>query len=375
MTLAGQRTVPPQADDGPPVDPWTDLLGGLLVRYPGLWTKLGDWETHVLNSRLEGSFVDRPIYIAGLARSGSTILLEELARHPDTATHRYRDFPMVLTPWAWNWFVDRAGQTEREATERAHRDRIKVTPESPEAFEEVLWMTFFPQLHGAASSAVLDEHTRNERFEAFYRDHIRKIIALRNAPRYLAKGNYNVTRLRYLQKIFPDALFLVPIRDPVWHIASLMKQHRLFAAAETRDVRVLHHMRRTGHFEFGLDRRPIHVGDDSAAEVARLWQEGEEVVGWATHWASVYGHIADVLEGPKVASATRVVRYEDLCADPVAVLAGVFDHCELADAGEPIDDARTRISAPDYYQPAFTADERRAIRERTAPVAARFGYG
>src|SRR5690606_3297213 len=101
----------------------------------------------MLRERLDPLPADRPVYVSGLARSGSTILLELLARHPELVTHRYRDFPLVLTPHAWNWFVDRAGRADHVAKERAHRDRIKVTPESPEAFEEVLWMAFFPQLH------------------------------------------------------------------------------------------------------------------------------------------------------------------------------------------------------------------------------------
>src|SRR5690606_20720247 len=136
-----------KAGEGPAgleVDAWTDRFGRLLERHRGFWVRVGNWETRLLEDQLDGVVIDRPIYIAGLARSGSTILLEMLARHSDTATHRYRDFPIVPAPWAWSWFVDRAGKKEHVLAERAHRDRIKVSPESPEAFEEVLWMTFFP---------------------------------------------------------------------------------------------------------------------------------------------------------------------------------------------------------------------------------------
>lgn len=357
------------------VDPWTDRLGGLVERWPRLWTRLGNWETRLLEERITGVEVRRPIYIAGLARSGSTILLELLACHPETVTHRYRDFPLVATPWAWNWFLDRAGAREQVARERAHRDRIAVTPESPEAFEEVIWMAFFPGLHDATRNAVLDRTVSNAAFEAFYRDHIRKLLVLRRGRRYLAKGNYNITRLGYLKKLFPDARFIVPIRDPVWHIASLMKQHRLFVAAEQADPRVLRHMQRAGHFEFGLDRRAIAVGDgETAEEVMRLWADGEEVAGWAAHWALLYGHIDACLGDPEIAAATKIVRYEDLCADPSATMASVLDHCALADSGQLTALARERISAPDYYQPDFSEAERDIIRQRTAAVAARFGY-
>lgn len=355
------------------VDPWINTFGSLLERAPGLLIRLGDWETRLLKDRMAGIVIDRPVYIAGLARSGSTILLELLARHPDVATHRYRDFPLLPIPWAWNWFLDRAGRTDDVAAERAHRDRIMITPESPEAFEEVLWMAFFPRLHDPRSIAVLSGNEKHPRFEAFYRDHIRKILLLRGGRRYVAKGNYNVTRLAYLKKLFPDARFIVPVRDPVWHIASLMKQHSLFVSSGRQDERITRYLRRAGHFEFGLDRRAINVGEDGEA-AHRLWQKGEEVAGWAAQWAAVYGHVADILEEPDIAEAVKIVRYEDLCADPAEVVAAVLAHGGLSESGLP-DLARSVISPPSYYEPSFSQEEREIIRSVTAPVAARFGYG
>lgn len=357
------------------VDPWSDHLSGLLERLPWLGRMLGGWESALLRERLEAIPIDCPVYIAGLARSGSTILLELLARHPEAATHRYRDFPPILLPWAWNWFVDRAGRDRQAPTERAHRDRIAVTPESPEAFEELLWMAFLPGLHDPARSAILDGRERYPRFEAFYRDHIRKILLLRGGSRYLAKGNYDVTRLRYLLALFPEARFLVPIRDPVWHIASLIKQQRLFAAAGSADARVRRHLRRSGHFEFGLDRRPINTGDaGQAARVEALWRAGEEVQGWAMQWAGIYGHVADMLEEPVLAAAIQVVRYEDFCADPAAVMTEILAHCGLGEAGLPEMAART-VRPPDYYRPGFERAECEAIQRHTGGVARRFGYG
>lgn len=356
------------------IDAWSDALGGLVERHPGFWTALGRLESRLLRERIDRVPIDRPIYVAGLARSGSTVLLELLASHPDTASHRYRDFPMVLSPCAWSWFVDRAGRNAHEPRERAHHDRIAVTPESPEAFEEMIWMAFFRNLHAPGAPAVFDAAASHPDFEAFYRDHVRKLLLLRGAGRYLAKGNYNVTRLAYLKKLFPDARFLVPVRDPVWHIASLMKQHVLFADAGARDRRVRHHLRRAGHFEFGLDRRATDTGDGRADEALRLWRDGEEAAGWAMQWSAVYGHVAEALDDPGLAASVGLVRHEDLCADPATTMRAVLDHCGLDDEGQ-VERACATISPPDYYAPSFTAAELEAIRHRTAGVAARFGYG
>ncbi len=358
---------------GSEVSGWVDFLSGLVERHPRAWIGLGNLESRMLREEIEETAIDRPIYVTGLARSGSTILLELLSEHPDTSTHRYRDFPPVLTPRAWNWFVDRAAGGDQPAKERAHKDRIEVTPESPEAFEEVIWASFFEDLHNPERSAVLSSSTDSPEFEAFYRDHIRKLIALRDGGRYLAKGNYNVTRLGYLLKLFPDAHFIVPIRDPVWHVASLMKQHALFSRQGEEDARVVRHLQRTGHYEFGLDRRPINIGDDDAAQrVAELWAAGREIEGWAEYWAMIYGHVANVMDAdPAVAAATRVVRYEDICDNPAGVMASVLDHCGLDHAGLP-GAAAARISRPDYYRPDFSDDEIGIIRERTGKTARRF---
>jgi hypothetical protein len=358
------------------VAPWMDRLGGFIERHPARWIKLGGLETHLVESALANVRVERPIYVTGLARSGTTILLEILARHPEVATHRYRDFPMVFTPYGWNRWLELVPRKEEVPAERSHGDGIAVTSESPEAFEEPLWMAFFPELHDATQSAVLDGVTHHPLFERFYRDHIRKLLAVRDRRRYVAKGNYNVTRIGYLAKLFPDARFVIPVRDPVWHIASLMKQHRLFLDGQRDNPAARRHLRRVGHFEFGEDRRPIRIGDGATtAEIVALWQAGEEVRGWARYWAQIHHHIADLMERERgLRSAIRMVRYEDLCASPHATLRAVLDHCALP-ATEPfLSDAAGGLHQPTYYRPRFSAEDLAIIAEETAEAAGRLGY-
>jgi hypothetical protein len=271
--------------------------------------------------------------------------------------------------------LERTPQRAAEPVERTHKDGIKVTPESPEALEEVIWMAFFPELHRADRNAVLDERTSNPAFERFYRDHIRKLLRLRGGSRYLAKGNYNVTRLEYLQGLFPDARFVVPVREPRWHIASLMKQHALFCAGGRDNPGSVRHLQRVGHFEFGLDRRPVNAGDAAVIEqVLACWRGGDEVEGWARYWSHIYGFVADRLEAnPKLAAATLVVRYEDLCRAPQATLAAVFDHCRLSIAEEALAGLAALLRFPTYYQPRFAPEELATIDRHTRTSAARLG--
>ncbi|MEZ5832817.1 MAG: sulfotransferase [Dongiaceae bacterium] len=358
------------------VSPWVDRLGGHIERRTGWWTRLGALETRLLAGVLSDIRIDRPIYVTGLARSGTTILLETLVRHPEVATHRYRDFPMLFTPYLWNRWLDLVPRAPELPAERSHGDGIAVTSESPEAFEEPLWTAFFPDQHNPSVSAVLDRTTHHPAFARFYRDHIRKLLAVRGRRRYVAKGNYNVTRIPYLAALFPDARFVIPVRDPIWHIASLMKQHRLFLDGQRGNPGAVRHLRRVGHFEFGLDRRPINVGDEAAAaEIAGLWRAGEEVRGWARYWSRLHRHIAELVEGDEgLRSAVHVVRYEDLCATPEATLAAILSHCRLRASAAYVSQATERFRAPTYYRPRFTADELSIIAEETAEIAHRFGY-
>ena len=367
----------PAPDTAFAVRPWIDALGGFIERRKRLWIRLGDLETRALSETLADLAIEAPIYIAGLARSGSTILLEVLAQHRDTASHRYRDYPPVFTPFFWNWFLDRVPGRKAPAVERTHSDGIAVTPESPEAFEEMLWTAFFPRLHDPAISAVLDGRARNAPFERFYRDHIRKLLHVRGGRRYLAKGNYNLARLEYVLKLFPDARFVIPVRQPMWHIASLMKQHALFCAGERRHPAALGHMRRVGHFEFGLDRRPINAGDDGAiAAILAAWERGEEVEGWARYWAHLHAYVADRLDAnPRLRDAAMVVRFEDLCRAPREAIRAVVAHCRLPAPEELVDRLAERIRIPAYYAPHFTPAERATIARWTDATAARFGYG
>jgi Sulfotransferase family len=354
---------------------WMDRLSGLVERSPRFWVRLGEWETRLEESDLTDIPTEPPVYVGGLARSGSTILLELLARHSHFATHRYRDFPMLFTPRLWNWFIDRAARATPPPEERAHADGIAVTRESPEAFEEVIWMAFFPDLHNPDRSAILNEQTGNPAFVTFYRDHVRKLLRLRGGRRYLAKGNYNITRLEYLAQIYPGARFLIPVRDPVWHIASLMKQHELFTNAERADPAVLRHMQRCGHFEFGLDRRPIHTGDEGALAIVRNhWAAGRELEGWAAYWSMIYGYLADLLKRrPDIRAATLLLRYEDLCRSPRETMTQALMHCGLPCENLP-ELAAARLHQPEYYRPCFTAEELDRLHQATRTTACRFGY-
>jgi hypothetical protein len=356
------------------VPPWLDVLGGLVHRHRAFWLWLGRLESRQLAEEVARVAVRVPVYVCGLARSGSTLLHEVVASHPDVATHRVKDYPMAFTPYWWR----RATAQLRPGTprERPHQDGVMVTTESPDAIEEMVWAAFFPRCHNPSVSSVLSATDSRPAFESFYGAHLSKLLLAEGKGRYAAKNNYHVARLGYLLRLFPDAKFLIPVRSPVGHVASLLRQHRHFSAGQRKHRRALAFMQRSAHFEFGLDRRPMNLGDGGAVRrVQRAWAAGEEVRGWAAYWDMVYGYLARLLASDAaVRQAALVVRFETTCDAPAETLRAVFRHCQLPDAEGLVGRHAARVRRPDYYKAEFSDQELEVIREETAGTAVLWGY-
>src|SRR5947209_6508152 len=83
------------------VPPLLDSLGGLVHRHRSFWLWLGRLETSLLAQRLRQVPLQMPVYVCGLARSGSTLLHEIISSAPSVATHRIKDYPLIFTPYWW----------------------------------------------------------------------------------------------------------------------------------------------------------------------------------------------------------------------------------------------------------------------------------
>lgn len=345
---------------------WSRRLAPLL-------RNLGELETDLLGRRLEPVKIEAPVFVTGLARSGTTMMLTLLSQAEGVATHRYRDFPFLFTPVAWNWFQDRMGQGPGEAVERPHRDRIRITKESAEAFEEPLWQAFFPWVHDGARVHVLGPETSSPEFAVAFRQHLRKILWLRGGKRYVSKGNYNVARIGYLARLFRDARFVVPVREPVAHVRSLVEQHALFSRYAADDPRVPEYLAAAGHYEFGPQRRPVNLDPARVGHIDEAWRAGDDWRGYARQWAQVYAHVDALRRDPELAERILVVRYEDACSEPQALVQRLLAFCGLADPAGRVAAAASSLSAPSGKEKVAEA-AMHAVREEAGEVARRYGY-
>lgn len=334
---------------------------------------MGDWETRFLGRDLASIAIDRPVFITGLARSGTTLLLELLALVDGVATHRYRDFPFLMTPYLWNRYLDLFAGVQTPV-ERPHRDRVRITRESPEAMEEPLWQAFFPHVHADHASHRLSAETVNPAFECFYRDHIRKMLLIRRGSRYVAKGNYHIPRLEYLLHLFPDALFIIPVRRPLTHVHSLVRQHLQFCDYAASDPRVPRYLAAAGHFEFGPQRRPIRLSAAASDRIVQAWSCGEDYLAYSIQWAEIYGFVNALRTNPDLAAHMLIVRYEDLCAEPDATLRRILDFAGFGLQAASRATVRLDTVSQSTHSPVLEPKLLAAINAEVRTIAMEYGY-
>jgi len=346
--------------------------------HPNFNQKLAQKETKKLRKQIEKISIDRPIYVMGLARSGTTILTEIIGKHPDVA---YLKYLHSVNPYIPHWIQKIANVVPifRKPVERVHKDRLLVNRDSPEAVEEPYWMRFFENVHDESVSNIFDSKTSNPQFEEIYSNSQKKLMFNQESSRYVAKNNYNISRLGYLYKLFPDMKVILMIRNPVNHIASLVKQDAILKELEKENKRLLHWTKIIGHREFGTAKVCINVDSTKQIKLIRkLWEKKETYVkGWAVQWNMIYSYVADLLERNKhLADRTHILRYEDLTDNSAESIDRIVEHLELSeDKFKDIKDEYIhKLHQPEYYKPSFNKKEIEDIRETTKDNAKLYGY-
>ncbi|MGY5852655.1 MAG: sulfotransferase [Candidatus Thorarchaeota archaeon] len=354
------------------------FIAKMMRSFPFLANTLHNLESSMMSKRIEDIHVDRPTYITGMARAGTTVVLEMLSQHPDVAAHRYLHMVLPYTPH----YVQQIANylpIMTKPTERVHKDGMVVTRDSPEAVEEIFWQKYFEAVVDESKSNLLDGSAAHPVFESFYDLHLRKLLANQNATRYLAKNNYNVSRMEYILKLYPSAKFILMIRNPFNHIASTAKQDGIFQEMEREDPRLLDWTKIIGHREFGSAKFCINMGSTKTVEKIReLWSKPDTYVrGWAVYWDSVYSYVDEKLNSnQKVADASLLLRYEDLCNSPAEMIDKITTHLELdADKFSHVKDHYVdTLRAPSYYRTKYSEKEQEDIIAATGETASKFGY-
>lgn len=296
-----------------------------------LWQNVGNLESKTLAKKLANTEIQNPIYISGLARSGTTILLEILSHHSKLAYHSYRDFATMFTPYIANkiyHFFDSFCREEKPQ-ERSHKDGIMVSSRSPEAMEEILWQYFFTDLHSQEQTNILDRKNANKKFADFYSQHIKKLLLAQQKKYYIAKSNYNITRVDYILSLFPDAKFVIVVRDPVAHIDSYIQTHQHFVKQQKQNKNALKHMNLSGHFEFGLNFKPIVIDSKNNKIIKEEFAKNNLIHAFSLYWNEIHNYINQISQNFK--ENILLVRYEDLCNKKSKTIDTILKFCQLED--------------------------------------------
>ena len=203
------------------------------------------------------------IFITGLPRSGTTSLLNFFYSSHRYASLTYRSMPFILSPNFSKLF----NKKNIEKKERILGDGLTYDIDSPEAFDEV----FF---------------NNSEEFIKYELENYLQLILLSSdKEKYLSKNNLNYKRINLINSILPNSIFLIPIREPLQHANSLLKQHKHFSQLQKNDDFIKRYMNYLGHNEFGLSHKPWNNSIN--------FSNFDEINYWLEQWFLFYRNIFD----------------------------------------------------------------------------------
>tara|TARA_B100000519_G_C14239272_1_gene436411 strand:+ start:1133 stop:2122 length:990 start_codon:yes stop_codon:yes gene_type:complete len=224
------------------------------------------------------------VFIIGLARSGSTLILNGLHKSGVFASLTYGDMPFPLAPNFWSKL--NISKQNIDETERIHSDGIMVNDTSPESFEEVFWSTF-----------------ENEDEMLNFNDFIFIVRKKYKKDRYLSKNNQSIKRIHKISRYIENCMILTPFRDPLQQSLSLIRQHFRFINMQKNDQFIVDFMNLTGHREFGLTYKPFFSNSVK-------YDDFNDINHWLEQWYFAYN---DIFQESLNNASVNLVSYEKLC--------------------------------------------------------------
>jgi hypothetical protein len=338
------------------IDPDYSFLDRTLHRLALHYTPIADVSFDLDQSTVRTDPSDivsrRHVFVSGLARAGTTLLMRKFHATGRYRSLTYRDMPFVLAPNLWRR-MSGVSRRDIESTERAHGDNVLVDADSPESLDEVFWRIFAGEEY--LESNRLTPHSPDDDVVQKYVRYVNAILSADESPhdRYLSKNNNNILRLGAIHRAFPNALILIPFRHPLQQAHSLYRQHLRFSEMQAEREFALSYMTWLAHHEFGLDHRPFQFQPDAPCPYA---------ADSLNHWLHIWCEAYEWLERSKPPTALFVC-YEDLCLQPQTWMR----LAELADvaAAQDVGDAFRLSERPlDGSFDRALADRAAAIHER-----------
>lgn len=301
--------------------------------------------------------IDRPIFIVGLPRSGTTMLYNLLCAHEHAAyiTNSINACPESICTIEWL----RKKLNLNIRGERFLADSIDTDFGSPSE-PITLWGKWI----GRDTHTLYWKEKRladfaPEKIQEIYRD-IRKIIfsAGPGERRFICKYPVLQTELRMVQDLFPDAHFIHIVRDSRPAANSLLKLYHLVNGQIKKinhpTVKYFVPYPRLQSLQSYIDQ----FGADDIRTTAHIWQDSVNLV------QETAPDLKNYIE----------VRYEDILQEPQKELSRLFKFCGLhwPEASNPAFQHEFEIIGKTRHQNKYADFE--VIEEITAPTLKKLGY-
>ena len=238
------------------------------------------------------------IFITGLARSGTTAALNLLFNTGLYASLKYEDMPFLLCP---NLFskLKKFFKSKDQSFQRAHGDNIKISSQSPEAFEEFFWKKELNDKY--IGKNFLEKNEISQISAIKFKKYIQLILKKNDKKIYISKNNNNILRIPFLNKNFPNSKILIFFRNPIYQCSSLLNQHLNFIDLQKKNKFILDYMNYIGHHEFGRNLKRFKLGnyEENNPELINFWIEV---------WTKYYQYVLDNFNYDNV----EFICYEDL---------------------------------------------------------------
>ncbi len=238
------------------------------------------------------------IFITGLARSGSTSLLNSFYNTNKFASLTYKDMPFIIAPNLWNKINFRLN---KKYSQRAHNDNIYINYESPEAFEEVFWKKILKEKYILKENLI--SHNLSEIELNQFKYFINLVLRCKNLNYYVSKNNNNILRIKALSNNLNNALFIVLFRDPINQSNSLLNQHLKFIDLQNKNNFIEDYMNMLGHYEFGNNHKRVKFKENY------IHNNFNNLDYWIEIWYKTYSHLFLNYNKKNV----YFICYEDLC--------------------------------------------------------------
>ncbi len=250
------------------------------------------------------------IFITGLARSGTTALLQALDSTNNYASLRYKYMPFILLPKLAKIYTNYFNKNADLEKERLHGDNLKISSESPECLDEPFWIHTKYKQDNMLNKNFMSPHIVDFNLAKAYITLLNSYTKIEKKEICLIKNNNNHLRILSLSELLPNANFLVLFRSPIAHAKSLLKLHTRLKKKQTDDGYILDYMNQIGHWEFGLGKKPFIYENNQNYILKGL--EDINLEYWINQWVFTYNWMLNQL---KYRNNIRMVCYEDLCED------------------------------------------------------------